>query len=540
MAAESRDILTREDSNTDVSLATQPFSRLACILHFARRCLTMAVLVLSRFTILLCLIPDGLTIIAHGFQNCGVRSSFRNMKSKNDGRPPSQLSSLPKLIVFDLDNTIWSPELYQLRNLQRANTTPVAGRDVKLFKGAQAALNAKTKLPGIKFAVASRTKSVDWAHDLLDQFGIRHLFDHIEIFPGNKQAHFKNIADSSGIHYSDMIFFDDQKDGKYGNCEPVSRMGVLSVHCPGGLHSEEIFENALERFKEWDRSPNTIVEWNGEMTIDSRQEGVVKTVNRGKRYGFICYGDHTTKDLFFHYSSLPDDRVIGQGDKLSFVVKRDPKTGKNMAVNVEIESSTVASKDTVEMRVFSMNMPFAALLVNGYKTLETRNGTMFVPYPDGTQMLLHVGHRNYPDGNKHIEVMKSGGLNEDQIKQLKMLPNGFGKGMVVAIVELGKTYDTTVEERSHPEFQRHVAAFGSDSGRMVTEIKRVQYLKRPVVVSGQGGVFKAQIDPEIIPDGWLQPSTEKPYQVKSSDDPEATSSSSSTSSGSKPVFSISG
>lgn len=79
----------------------------------------------------------------------------------------SSLSSIPKLIVFDLDNTIWSPELYQLRRLQRDNTAPRAGKDVKLFEGAQAALSYKSQLPDTKFAVASRTKSVDWAHDLL-------------------------------------------------------------------------------------------------------------------------------------------------------------------------------------------------------------------------------------------------------------------------------------------------------------------------------------------------------------------------------------
>jgi magnesium-dependent phosphatase 1 len=429
----------------------------------------------------------------------------------------------------------------------------VAGKDVKLFEGAQAALDAKSKMPGIKFAIASRTKSVDWAHDLLDQFEIRHLFDHIEIFPGNKRAHFKNIADASGVHYSDMLFFDDARDGTYGNCEPVSQMGVLSVHCPDGLHTEDIFENALERFREWDRSPNTIVEWNGKMTntalssttsttSDSRQEGKVKMVNSEKRFGFIRYGDRATKEVFFHFTNLPDNCVVEQGDKLSFLVQLDPKTGKERAANIEIDSSTATSKDTVNMRVFSMNMPFAALLANGYKTLETRNGTMFVPYPEGTQMLLHVGRRNYPDGNKHIDVMKSGGLSDDEIEKLKSLPaQGFGKGMAVAIVELGKTYETTVEERSDPEFQRRVAAFGSDSGKMVTEIKRVQYLKRPIHVSGQGGVFNAQIDPDVIPDGWLQPSAEQSYQVKNSDNSIApASATSSTQSGSKPVYSISG
>ena len=165
---------------------------------------------------------------------------------------------------------------------------------------------------------------------------------------------------------------------------------------------------------------------------------------------------------------------------------------------MEIESSTATSKDAVEMRVFSMNMPFAALLANGYKTLETRNGPMFQPYPDGMPMLLRIGCRIYLDENKHIEVMKSAGLNEEELEQLKTLPEGFRKGMVVAIVELGKTYNTTVKERSQPEFQCHVDAFGSDSGRMVTEIKRVQYLKRFVIILGQGGVLKLKFTPKLF------------------------------------------
>ena len=181
-----------------------------------------------------------------------------------------------------------------------------------------------------------------------------------------------------------------------------------------------------------------------------------------------------------------------------FVVKQDPKTGKPMAVTMEIESSTATSKDAVEMRVFSMNMPFAALLANGYKTLETCNGPMFQPYPDGTLMLLRIGCCIYLDKNKHIEVMKGAGLNEEEIKQLKMLPEGFRKGMVVTIIELGKMYNSTVKERSQPEFQCHVNAFGSDSGRMVTEVKRMQYLKHFVIISGQGGVLKLKFTPKVF------------------------------------------
>lgn len=473
------------------------------------------------------------------------------------------LHTLPKLIVFDLDNTLWSPELYQLRKHQRTNQTPIAGKDVKLFQGAQAALDSiQTMMPDTKLAVASRTKSVEWAHDLLDQFNIRHLFDHVEIFPGNKRSHFENISRDSGIPFREMLFFDDARDGRYGNCEPVSQMGVLSVHCPGGLHSPDIFETALEKYKEWDGSPNTIVEWNGDVTnsnvnvgststqVEQRQEGVVKMVNHDKGYGFIRYGNDSTRDLFFHFSSLDSSSVVEQGDKLSFVVGRDAKTGKSRAESVQTvleSSSSEKKKDAVKMHAFSMNMPFAALLANGYKTLETRNGTMFTPYPEGTRMLLHVGRRNYPDGDRHIDVMKSGGLDDTEIQELKSLPQGFGKGMAVAVVEIGKTYETTVGERSDPEFQRNVAAFGNDSGRMVTEIKRVEYLKKPVRVSGQGGVFKVDVDKDVLPDSF-QPTNEVPYKAEGTKQPRKDDISSTTgkppkggtSPKGRPVYTISG
>lgn len=123
----------------------------------------------------------------------------------------------------------------------------------------------------------------------------------------------------------------------------------------------------------------------------------------------------------------------------------------------------------MELRVFSLNLPYAALLSNGYKTHETN---MFAPYPEGSIMLIHVGQRTYPDGDWNI--MKSGRLDDDEIQALKSLPPGFLKGMVVAIVELGKTYETTWEERFDPVFQRAVATFGEDSGMRVTEVKLLE------------------------------------------------------------------
>jgi magnesium-dependent phosphatase 1 len=470
----------------------------------------------------------------------GNINSYSYSNSNSNGN--SRLFALPRVIVFDLDNTLWTPELYKLRKLEGSNQIPVAGRDVNLFDGAKEVL--ESILPNLGgsaadgdnekpiLAIASRTNKVEWAEDLLDQFQLRDLFGAIEIFPGIKTNHFAKIQRKTKVPFHEMMFFDDARDGKYGNCEPVAAMGVFCVHCPDGLRTKEVFEHAMDLYEnKWDKTPNTIVEANGDMVINvprqyekspdpsssKKYEGVVKLIKRDKFFGFVKfrtdYGKQETKDVFFHFSNLiaePDK--LKEGDKVSFQIRKDYKNkNKDMAFNVDLATTDSDDDDDskkVQFRCFSMNNPFAALLANGYKTLESRNGTMFTEYSEGTQMLLHVGRRTYPDGGKHLEIMKAAqpGITDDEIQKLKFLPKGFSKGNIVAILEIGKTYETTTAERSDPEFERKVVAYGSDSGRIVTEIKRVSYLKQPIRQSGESGVFSVKVDPDMIPDGWTVPS----------------------------------
>eukprot|EP00956_Cyclotella_meneghiniana_P043253 scaffold260322_cov83-Cyclotella_meneghiniana.AAC.1 len=190
-----------------------------------------------------------------------------------------------------------------------------------------------------------------------------------------------------------MLFFDDARDGKYGNCEPVSSLGVLSVHTPNGIYEESIWHNALEHYKEWSNNPmpGTIVEWDNSITtiiesatsvdVDKRHVGSVKFINREKRFGFIQHKESNKKDSFFHFNDLPNGAIVNEGDELVFNLA-PARNGKIAANNIEIVNPTTSTAngissngDIIEMRTFSMNLPFAALLANGYKTIESRNGT---------------------------------------------------------------------------------------------------------------------------------------------------------------------
>ena len=161
----------------------------------------------------------------------------------------------PKLIVFDLDNTLWQPELYQMRGKK-----PKANKDIKLTAGALDALHdlAGDGWEKTQAAVASRATATDWAEKLLQDFKLDHgqsiatLLPFREIYEGNKRKHLQRIREASGVAYCDMIFFDDYTE----NLGDVCQLGVMGVHCPRGL-THEHWEGGLKayaRLKEQDTS----------------------------------------------------------------------------------------------------------------------------------------------------------------------------------------------------------------------------------------------------------------------------------------------
>lgn len=154
---------------------------------------------------------------------------------------------LPELLVFDLDNTIWTPELYELYKKPKANT------DIRLFPGVRTIMEILHEFPNNPMlnAIASRATEDDWANDLLDEFRIndiplRDLFPDprlIHVVCRSKRWHFEQIQKASSIDYSEMIFYDDAMF----NVHDVSPLGVFCCHTPRGL-TLDLFHSSLRDF----------------------------------------------------------------------------------------------------------------------------------------------------------------------------------------------------------------------------------------------------------------------------------------------------
>ncbi|XP_055392959.1 magnesium-dependent phosphatase 1 isoform X4 [Bubalus kerabau] len=99
------------------------------------------------------------------------------------------MARLPKLAVFDLDYTLWPFWV----------DTHV---DPPFHK--------------------SRTGEVEGANQLLELFDLVRYFVYREIYPGSKVTHFERLQRKTGVPFSQMIFFDDEKR----NIVDVSKLGT--------------------------------------------------------------------------------------------------------------------------------------------------------------------------------------------------------------------------------------------------------------------------------------------------------------------------
>lgn len=211
-------------------------------------------------------------------------SNFNEMRSKES-------LIWPKLIVFDLDMCIWSPEMYELDEIPttasiiRGKLKPddaegviavTSGYDqIRIFPDALAILQQyqRGEFPDtVRIAAASSADTPRAVSIGRAAMGLLEVVPGVTLrqtfargwpigFEGNLQlgrtpplssnkaeTHFPLLKAATGIEYSDMVFFDDCNWGDH--CANVAQAcpGVVTQRTPRGLRRSE-WDAALTSFR---------------------------------------------------------------------------------------------------------------------------------------------------------------------------------------------------------------------------------------------------------------------------------------------------
>lgn len=172
-------------------------------------------------------------------------------------RPPAPLRQqrgwMPKMVVFDLDFTLWKPELYQLSSGPPFKTSSdgcvvtCRGERLELFPAARMALGELADA-GVPIAIASRASEVAWAQEIIRLMRVdeqRTMADVIGSAPvviqaGSKVKHLKYIASKSGVPLREMLFFDNERN----NIQEVEKVGPTCMYCPRGM-TDRVFREGV-------------------------------------------------------------------------------------------------------------------------------------------------------------------------------------------------------------------------------------------------------------------------------------------------------
>ena len=173
-------------------------------------------------------------------------------------------SQLPSLVAFDLDGTVWTPDMYELWGggapfHETSNPDALldsAQKKVRLCGNIREilfSLQQNEMFSSTKSCYVSCTDEPSWAAECLSKFKCDDgtTLDQVvdkelnQIYKSNKQTHFRAIQKQTNIPFDQMIFFDNERH----NCVAVGELGVVCIHCQDGM-TQEVWESALATFAE--------------------------------------------------------------------------------------------------------------------------------------------------------------------------------------------------------------------------------------------------------------------------------------------------
>ncbi|XP_070684384.1 protein EOLA1 [Pempheris klunzingeri] len=153
----------------------------------------------------------------------------------------------------------------------------------------------------------------------------------------------------------------------------------------------------------------------------------------------------------------------------------------------------------VQMRCLSFRQPYAGLVLDGVKTVESRWRPLLAPMESRT-LAVHIAQRDW-EGEEWRAVLSGPlGMSCAQIQALLESGERFGRGVVAGLVDVGATWQcpASLEGEELQHLERSAVLIGLQE-KHLTYLSNPRWLKAPLSTRGGRDLWIVEIPTELLP-----------------------------------------
>ncbi|NXM96320.1 CX04A protein, partial [Sylvia borin] len=147
----------------------------------------------------------------------------------------------------------------------------------------------------------------------------------------------------------------------------------------------------------------------------------------------------------------------------------------------------------------SFRQPYAGLLLNQVKTVETRWRPLLAAYKNCT-IAIHIAVKDWEDETWREILVSRLGMTPKQLQDLLDEGEKFGRGVIAGLIDVGETslYPENLPPEEILELEKK-AVLSNLEQKYLTVVSNPRWLLEPIPARGKTGVWQVDIPEELIP-----------------------------------------
>uniref|UniRef100_A0A8C5JCX9 ASCH domain-containing protein n=1 Tax=Junco hyemalis TaxID=40217 RepID=A0A8C5JCX9_JUNHY len=147
----------------------------------------------------------------------------------------------------------------------------------------------------------------------------------------------------------------------------------------------------------------------------------------------------------------------------------------------------------------SFRQPYAGLLLNQVKTVETRWRPLLAGYKNRT-IAIHIAVKDWEDETWREILLNRFGMTPKQLQDLLDEGEKYGRGVIAGLIDVGETslYPENLPPEEILELENK-AVLSNLEQKYLTVVSNPRWLLEPIPARGRTGVWQVDIPEELIP-----------------------------------------